>query len=220
MHTYACGQGLGAVLYQYHNEQKRVIAYASRSLSKSEKNYSAYKLDFLALKWAVTEKFSDYLTNNYFTVLTDNNPLTHILTSAKLDATGQRWASALGEFNFDIFYTPGVNNRDADGMSRYQNEKLTEDDELKKIENNVVKAICSRISVSVLEMVPCWNINIVEATENPGKPMAQLEMQEIRLSQREDNTIDRWRIAVIDKCMPVRIQTKSDQTIRKKLQSL
>ena len=41
--------------------QPRAIAFASRGLSKSERKYPAHKLEFLALKWAVTEKFSDYL---------------------------------------------------------------------------------------------------------------------------------------------------------------
>ena len=44
----------------------------------------------LALKWAVTEKFKNYLMGSHITVLIDNNSLKHILTSAKLDATGQR----------------------------------------------------------------------------------------------------------------------------------
>ena len=57
LHTDASGQGLGAVLYQKQEDRKRVITYASRSLSKSEKNYSAFKLEFLALKWAITETF-------------------------------------------------------------------------------------------------------------------------------------------------------------------
>ena len=87
LHTDASSKGLGAVLYQTQGNQKKVIAYASRSLTKTEKNYSAFKLEFLALKWAVTEKFADYLTLNHFIVLTDNNPLTYVLTSAKLDAT-------------------------------------------------------------------------------------------------------------------------------------
>ena len=38
-----------------------MIAYASRGLNKSEKNYPAHKLEFLALKWAISEKFNDYL---------------------------------------------------------------------------------------------------------------------------------------------------------------
>ena len=110
LHTDACTSGLGAVLYQ----EKNVIAYASRSLNKSEKKYSAFKLEFLALKWAVTEKFKDYLAFQHFTVLTDNNPLTYILTTAKLDATGQRWSAALGLFDFELHYRPGHRNADAD----------------------------------------------------------------------------------------------------------
>ena len=90
LHTDASTIGLGAVLYQ----DGKVIAYASRALTKSEKNYSAFKLEFLALKWAITEKFKDYLALQHFTVFTDSNPLTYVLTSAKLDATGHRWASS------------------------------------------------------------------------------------------------------------------------------
>ena len=74
-----------------------VIAYASRALNTAERNYSAYTLEFLALKWSVTEKYSDYLTMNHYLVVTDNNPLTYILNTANLDATGHRWATALGQ---------------------------------------------------------------------------------------------------------------------------
>ena len=74
LHTDASAAGLGAILYQQQDGEKRVISYASRSLNRSEKNYPAHKLEFLALKWAVTEKYKDYLT----VVYTDNNPLTYI----------------------------------------------------------------------------------------------------------------------------------------------
>jgi hypothetical protein len=48
-----------------------------------------------------------------FIVYTDNNPLTYVLSSAKLDATTQRWIAALPSYNFEIKYRPGVNNADA-----------------------------------------------------------------------------------------------------------
>ena len=55
LHTDASTTGLGAVLYQHQNGQDRVVSYASRSLKPSERNYPAHKLEFLALKWAITE---------------------------------------------------------------------------------------------------------------------------------------------------------------------
>ena len=90
LHTDASGVGLGAITYQTQDDgTDRVIAYASRTLSKSERNYPAYKLEFLALKWSVCDRFHEYLYGGDFEVLTDNNPLTYILTTTKLDATGQ-----------------------------------------------------------------------------------------------------------------------------------
>ncbi len=77
------------------------------------------KLEFLALKWAICERFRDYLFHvPHFEVYTDNNPLTYILTTAKLNATGHRWVAELADFNFTIKYRPGRCNADADGLSR------------------------------------------------------------------------------------------------------
>ena len=97
---------------------KRVISYASRGLNKAEKNYPPHKREFLALKSSICDKFKDYLYGQRFTVLTDNNPVTYVLTTAKIDATGHRWLAALSFFNFDIKYRPGKNNADADALSR------------------------------------------------------------------------------------------------------
>ena len=106
-------------MYQTQGDgTQRVIAYASRSLSKTEKNYDAHKLQFLALKWSVTEHFHEYLYGGKFDVYTDNNPLTYVLTPAKLDATGQRWIASLANYDFKIFYHSGKLNVDADSLSR------------------------------------------------------------------------------------------------------
>ncbi|XP_063784361.1 uncharacterized protein LOC134933234 [Pseudophryne corroboree] len=122
VHIDASFDGLGGVLYQVHDQQLRPIAYISRGLSNSEKNYPVHKLEFLALKWAVSEKFHDYLYGVQFTVQTDNNPLTYIQSSAKLDATGHRWLAALTNYDFTIKYRPGANNQDADALSRLPNK--------------------------------------------------------------------------------------------------
>ena len=119
LHTDTSTTGLGAVLYQKQEDgMERVIAYASRTLNRAERNYDAHKLEFLALKWAVTDLFHKYLYGATFDVFTDNNPLTYILTIAKLDATGHRWVASLGPYNFNLHCKPGKQNSDADALSR------------------------------------------------------------------------------------------------------
>ena len=101
LQTDASDLGLCAILYQNDShDHQRVIAYASHSLSNTERNYPVHKLEFLALKWAVTDRFHEYLYSGQFDVYTDNNPLTYILTSAKLDAAGQRWVTSLANYDF------------------------------------------------------------------------------------------------------------------------
>ena len=121
LHTDASQEGLGAVLYQEQNSKLRVIGYASRSLTPAERNYHLHsgKLEFLALKWAVCDHFRDQLYYaSHFTVFTDNNPLTYVLSTAKLNATGHRWVAELSDFSFNIRYRPGKLNTDADALSR------------------------------------------------------------------------------------------------------
>ena len=85
----ASKEGLGAVLYQKQVDgQFHLVAYGSWALTAPEKNYHSTKLEFLALKWAITEHFKEYLLYQPFLVKTDNNPLTYIMSIPNLDATG------------------------------------------------------------------------------------------------------------------------------------
>ena len=73
----------------------------------------------LALKWAVCDHFQDYLCYApHFTVYTDCNPLTYVLTTARLNATGFRWIAELADFRFFFKYRPGSKNQVADTLSR------------------------------------------------------------------------------------------------------
>ena len=112
--------GLGAVLSQEQGGVRRPIAYASRGLRPTERNmanYSSRKLELLGLKWAVTEKFREYLLGHHCTVFTDNNPLSYLQT-ARLGATEHRWAAELALYDLTIRYRPGTANRNADALSR------------------------------------------------------------------------------------------------------
>ncbi|XP_041837251.1 uncharacterized protein LOC121637270 [Melanotaenia boesemani] len=145
LHVDASLDGLGAVLNQEYPEGLRPVAFASRKLSQSEKNYPVHQLEFLALKWAVVDKFHNYLYGARFTVRTDNNPLTYVLTTAKLSATGHRWLASLTTYDFDIKYKPGRENVDADWLSRNAMER---DDGWGHIPPSGVKALCRQFSVT------------------------------------------------------------------------
>ena len=66
----------------------------------------------------MVEKFHEYLYGSTFNVYTDNNPLTYVLTTAKLDAASHRWVASLANYNFRLHYRAGKTNIDADALSR------------------------------------------------------------------------------------------------------
>ena len=117
----ASSEGLGAVLSQKQADGKwHPIAYGSQELKGGEAKYHSSKLEFLALKWAIMEQFREYLQYRPFTVLTDNNPLTYILTTPNLDALGHRWVAALAGYNMTIHYLKGSDNKIAHALSRIE----------------------------------------------------------------------------------------------------
>ena len=112
--------GLGAILFQQGRDRKiNVNAYASHGLCPSERsvhNYSSAKMELLVLKWAIMEKFWDYLLGLQFQVYMDNNQLAYIQES-KLGASQIQWLSELALFNFTIKYCTGHSKRAADALS-------------------------------------------------------------------------------------------------------
>lgn len=185
LHIDASSEALGAVLYQEKQGVKHVIAYASRSLNQSEKRYPAHKREFLGLKWSVVDKFRDYLWGaQKFVVKTDNNPLTYVLTSAKLDATGHRWLAALAAFDFDIQYVPGTSNKDADGLSRIPFDT---------IDMTSVEALCHLDSAPFAHSLGIIGDN---DDEQDFSPFPKISLKEIRQEQNKDPVLGVWMTAV------------------------
>ena len=152
LETDASADGLGAILQQKLDDGKyHPVAYASRVLHGSEKHYHSSKLEFLTLKWTVTEQFKEYLLYKLFTVWTDNNPLTYILTTPNLDATGHRWVSVLADFNMKIEYLCGADNKVADALSHV--ESCLDDDETKQFLDTIVTEKPGSLDESAVEEV-------------------------------------------------------------------
>lgn len=103
-------------------------------------------------------------------------------------------------------------------MSRYPHEKLSEKDNTSELDNSTIKAICSNIQIpAYIEVINASAVNILDITENPGQPFAQIEAREIRQQQRQDPILGKWVIAVMDKQLPSKnIQFQKDDNIMKK----
>ena len=118
LETDASKEGLGAVVSQKQSDGRyHPVTFRSCSLTPLEKNYHSSKLEFLVLKWSITEHFKEYLVYLPFVVWTDKNPLTYVLTMSNLDATGHQWVSALASFQFKLEYQKGTDNGPADVLS-------------------------------------------------------------------------------------------------------
>lgn len=114
--------GIAGVLSHIINGEERPIAYASRALTSAEQNYSQLDREALAIVFSV-QHFYEYVYGRMFKLITDNQPLVRIfqhdaklpkMTSARL----QRYAAFLSGFNYHVIFKKGIENTNADCLSR------------------------------------------------------------------------------------------------------
>ena len=196
LETNASGRGLGVVLSQKQADgQYHPITYASCVMNETEQRYHSNKQEFLALKWAVTEQFHEYLSpygknRNEFVVRTDNNPLTYIFSSANLDATGQRWVAHLAS------YKKGKDNTVADFLSQ-MNECLPEEEVqeylnqiphpgVKALLNNAITPIEERAEQGVRSTPDCQGDSQEVTVEAKPARLATTNVTDWKQEQKED----------------------------------
>lgn len=111
--------GLGAVLAQVDAGERKVVAYASRSLTETEQRYSQTEREALGVVYGL-EHFHLYTYGSAVTVVTDHKPLTYIFNNplSKPPARIERWSLRIDQYNPKIVYRPGKDNP-ADYMSRH-----------------------------------------------------------------------------------------------------
>ena len=114
--TDASNTGIGVVLSQVQNEKEYVIAYASRSLTKSEQNYCVTRRELLALV-TFLQHFHPYLLRAPFTIRTDHGTLSWIHKFKEPEGQIARWVQKLQEYKFTIIHRPGIWHKNADTMS-------------------------------------------------------------------------------------------------------
>ena len=133
----------------------------------------------------MTEKFADYLGHGAkSTIYTDNNPLTYVMTSAKLNATGMRWVADLSGYDFELKYRPGKLNGDADGLSR---NPVSED--IETLERECTEK-CDRTALSSLltdpadyscAAVAAEVLKFPSATVTQDTPLSNADLQDAQM---------------------------------------
>ena len=194
LETDASKDGSGAVLSQKQaDRQYHPIAYGSRALTPHEKNYHSTKLEFLALKWAVTEHFKKYLPYQSFLVRTDNNPLTYIMSTPNLDAMGQWWVAALAQFNFELEYQKGHDNTVADVLSQVTTQ----------LDPDIVRSVLNGVTLGMVHWAKVHDPAVVEGDHcleqeihvTAGHTLVQMHVTDWAEAQKKDpllNTVLDW----------------------------
>jgi len=115
--TDASNHGLGAVLSQKQGGIEKVIAYFSRVLNKSERNYCVTRRELLAIVESL-RSFHHYLYGSRFVVRTDHISLRWLMSFKNLEGQLARWLERIQQYDFEITYRGGKSHSNADGLSR------------------------------------------------------------------------------------------------------
>lgn len=130
----ACDVSIGAVLSQMQSGKEKVIAYASRTLNKSECNFCVTDKELLAIRYFV-EYFRHYLLGREFTVRSDHQALKFLFSLKSPKGRVARYIEILSEYNFTIQYRKGLSHGNADGLSRLMNPSDCECKDVDMTEN-------------------------------------------------------------------------------------
>ena len=178
LETDASRRGLRAVLSQKQADGRyHPIAYASCVMNETEQRYHSNKQEFLALKWAVTEQFHEYLSpygknRNEFVVRTDNNLLTYIFSSANLDAAGQQWVAQLVSYNFSLEYQKGKENTVANFLSQMK-ERLPEEEVQEYLNQTPYPGVKAVLDNVIMPLEECAEQGVRPTPDCQGNPQEE-----------------------------------------------
>ena len=110
--------GIAAVLFQKDSSGKaKYISFKARALKGAERNYSATKLECLAMVYGCLQ-FRHYVFGRRFTLITDHQALCYLYNRKEPNRISTGWFETLLEFDFDVTHIPGIHNVLPDNLSR------------------------------------------------------------------------------------------------------
>jgi predicted aspartyl protease len=138
--TDASLSGLGAVLQQRQDGTIRVIAYASRTLSRAERNYSTTRRELLAVIFGF-KQFRQFLLGRHFLLRVDHSALTYLRKTKDLMGQAARWLDYIEEYDFSIVHRSGSSHGNCDALSR----RPSEESETTPKQTGISEAYCCRV---------------------------------------------------------------------------
>ena len=152
LNTDASGEGIGAVLSQVVDGKERVVAYASRVLSRTERKYCATRREMLAVVWAA-HHFRLYLYGRQFELRTDHHCLKWLHSFKEPEGQVARWLESLTEFQYRVIHRPGKQHGNADSLSRSNCTQCGLDFGSSEMEDSDVSCGCMSTGAQLL---PVW----------------------------------------------------------------
>ena len=116
--TDASEYALGAVLSQVHEGEERVLAYASKALTHSQRNYCTTYRELLVIIEFVPH-FKHYLLGRKFVIRTDHSSLRWFLNFKNAEGLVGRWHAMLANYEYDLVHRAGADHGNADALSRH-----------------------------------------------------------------------------------------------------
>ena len=169
MQTDASASGLGVVLTQNQEGEERVIAFASRTLSAAERNYSVTERECLVVVWGI-RKFREYLEGFHFKVITDHSSLRWLSNLRNPTGRLARWGLELQGYDIEIIHRKGALHHVPDALSR-----MSEGDEVPE--------------ASVDDTQDSWYLRRIQAVEERPKTFPNWKVENGMLYRQKPNTI-------------------------------
>ena len=149
--------GLGAVLMQKNDSTWKPVAYASRSMTETERRYAQIEKEALASTWAY-EKFSTYILGKKFLIETDHKPLVPLLGTKHLDSLPPRvlrFRLRLSRFDYSFVHVPGKLLYTTDTLSRSPSTAEQSDSQLQEEAEEIMEVSVTHLPAST-EKMQCY----------------------------------------------------------------